>query len=113
VLKSRKKKQENPAVAKRNNAGTIILFLPYRSAKTPNTGVRNTPGNVNIVINKPTCLGDILNALLIPGNAGVRLATPIKLTNVIEKIINRFLFFKRLFFIIKIPIALYAILFLC
>jgi len=56
--------------------GTRIRFLPYRSAKTPKTGVKITPGNVKAEISNPMPRVDTPNSWIIMGKAGAILATP-------------------------------------
>ena len=86
-LKSRAKKHALPAIPKSSSDGTRIFFLPNRSASTPKTGVKRTPGSVNTTMSRPTAGFEIPNASCITGKAGEILDTPITTINVTTKTI--------------------------
>ncbi len=77
-------------MANKNNDGTKTFFLPQRSANTPKTGVKKTPGKVNTVIKRPTDVSDILNRCETLVKAGEILETPNTAIKVIAKIICKF-----------------------
>ena len=66
------------ALAKPNKKsdGTRMSPLPKRSASTPSTGARNTPGKVKKVISNPTRSEVMFSSFITRGKAGVILDTP-------------------------------------